>query len=278
MSFLYPDGRLVKEHQRRQQHIKQMKAPHTMKNLVMKCLENDRHERPNVVQIRDEIEGIKGRRKALRRRIGGGEHMKLQISFLGDSGVGKSAIIHRFMDRNAKMLQLRATCGLDYLYRDITVRGQTIRLKLLDTPGQERYEDTIPQYVRTSDGVLLVYDVTECESLGNLRKWLQFSRNHTHEDAILMVVGNKIDLGQKRMVDRSQAQAFVHDNDDIAEYLETSALTRAKLDEVFQRMAEKIFEDLDLENIRDDPLLGPETVILTEKPEKPSKSKCCSSS
>eukprot|EP00605_Chrysophyceae_sp_TOSAG23-4_P002659 GSChrysophyteH1.ASY1.ANO1.2935.1 assembled CDS len=104
---------------------------------------------------------------------------KYKIVFLGDQGVGKTSIITRFMyDSFDKLYQ--ATIGIDFLSKTMYLEDRTVRLQLWDTAGQERFRSLIPSYIR--DSSVAVIDV----------------RNERGNDVIIVLVGNKTDLNERR--------------------------------------------------------------------------------
>ena len=75
-----------------------------------------------------------------------------------------------------------------------------MRLQLWDTAGQERYRSLIPSYIRDSSVAIIVYDVTNHESFRNTNRWLEDVRAERGQDALIMLVGNKTDLADRRQV------------------------------------------------------------------------------
>jgi small GTP-binding protein len=124
---------------------------------------------------------------------------KYKLVFLGDQGVGKTSIITRFMydsfDKN-----YQATIGIDFLSKTMYLEDRTVRLQLWDTAGQERFRSLIPSYIRDSSVAVVVYDITNRASFLNTSKWIEDVRNERGNDVIIILVGNKTDLSEKRQV------------------------------------------------------------------------------
>ena len=124
---------------------------------------------------------------------------KYKIVFLGDQGVGKTSIITRFMyDSFDKLYQ--ATIGIDFLSKTMYLEDRTVRLQLWDTAGQERFRSLIPSYIRDSSVAVVVYDITNRASFLNTSKWIEDVRNERGNDVIIVLVGNKTDLTDRRQV------------------------------------------------------------------------------
>jgi Ras-related protein Rab-6A len=119
--------------------------------------------------------------------------------FLGDQSVGKTSIITRFMyDKFDTTYQ--ATIGIDFISKTMYLEDRTVRLQLWDTAGQERFRSLIPSYIRDSSVAVVVYDVTNRQSFLNTARWIEEVRSERGADVIIVLVGNKTDLVDKRQV------------------------------------------------------------------------------
>lgn len=113
--------------------------------------------------------------------------------------VGKTSLITRFMyDTFDNTYQ--ATIGIDFLSKTMYLEDRTVRLQLWDTAGQERFRSLIPSYIRDSSVAVVVYDVTSKPSFQNTSKWIDDVRAERGNDVIIVLVGNKTDLQEKRFV------------------------------------------------------------------------------
>ncbi|KAJ6664812.1 hypothetical protein lerEdw1_005784 [Lerista edwardsae] len=113
--------------------------------------------------------------------------------------VGKTSLITRFMyDSFDNTYQ--ATIGIDFLSKTMYLEDRTIRLQLWDTAGQERFRSLIPSYIRDSAAAVVVYDITNVNSFQQTTKWIDDVRTERGSDVIIMLVGNKTDLADKRQV------------------------------------------------------------------------------
>ena len=120
---------------------------------------------------------------------------KTMVKFilLGECGVGKTSILNRFCDgrftRNTS-----ATIGVDFKYRDVAMDGNDVRLHVWDTAGQEQFRVVSKPYYRQADGVVLVYDCTNPNSMQELDHYITEARDLCPMGVALAVVGNKADL------------------------------------------------------------------------------------
>ncbi|KAH9705336.1 putative purine permease 11 [Citrus sinensis] len=146
---------------------------------------------------------------------------KYKLVFLGDQSVGKTSIITRFMydkfDNTYQCLQIgevgyertvmEATIGIDFLSKTMYLEDRTVRLQLWDTAGQERFRSLIPSYIRDSSVAVVVYDVASRQSFLNTSKWIDEVRTERGSDVIIVLVGNKTDLVEKRQVSIEEGEA-----------------------------------------------------------------------
>ena len=159
---------------------------------------------------------------------------KHKLVFLGDIYVGKTSIINRFMyesfDNN-----YQATIGIDFLSKTLSLDDRTVRLQLWDTAGQERFRSLIPNYIRDSSVAVIVFDITNKQTFLNCDKWVEDVKNERGNDAVVVLVGNKIDKTEERTVSREEAETKAKELD--AVYIETSAKTGDNVKQLFKQIA-----------------------------------------
>jgi len=160
-----------------------------------------------------------------------------KILLLGSQGVGKSSLLARFAD-NEFLDTYRTTVGVDFKIRTVEIDDKTIKLQLWDTAGQERFKTVTNTYFRGAHGVILVYDVTDNKSFSQIDAyWLNEVKNNAPANAVLMIVGNKIDL-ENRAVSSKTGKEYAQDRD--ALFLETSAKDDKYVSKAFLALAEAI--------------------------------------
>ncbi|KAG9151664.1 hypothetical protein Leryth_001948, partial [Lithospermum erythrorhizon] len=160
---------------------------------------------------------------------------KYKLVFLGDQSVGKTSIITRFMyDKFDTTYQ--ATIGIDFLSKTMYLEDRTIRLQLWDTAGQERFRSLIPSYIRDSSVAVIVYDVANRSTvILNTTKWIEEVRNERGNDVIIVLVGNKTDLVDKRQVSIEEGESKSRDSDIM--FIETSAKAGFNVKPLFRKIA-----------------------------------------
>ncbi|EGW34925.1 uncharacterized protein SPAPADRAFT_133146 [Spathaspora passalidarum NRRL Y-27907] len=160
-----------------------------------------------------------------------------KLLLIGDSGVGKSCLLLRFAD-DTYTPDYISTIGVDFKIRTIELDGKTIKLQIWDTAGQERFRTITSSYYRGAHGIIIVYDVTDQESFNNVKQWLQEIDRYATGGVMKLLVGNKADLSDKKIVEYTAAKEFA-DALDIP-FLETSALSSTNVEQAFYTMARQI--------------------------------------
>ncbi|XP_062910513.1 ras-related protein Rab-6A isoform X4 [Mobula hypostoma] len=159
---------------------------------------------------------------------------KFKLVFLGEQSVGKTSLITRFMyDSFDNTYQ--ATIGIDFLSKTMYLEDRTIRLQLWDTAGQERFRSLIPSYIRDSAAAVVVYDITNVNSFQQTTKWIDDVRTERGSDVIIMLVGNKTDLADKRQITTEEGERRAKDLNVL--FIETSAKIGYNVKQLFRRVA-----------------------------------------
>eukprot|EP00056_Hartaetosiga_gracilis_P019607 m.15105 g.15105 ORF g.15105 m.15105 type:complete len:213 (-) comp7806_c0_seq2:152-790(-) len=160
---------------------------------------------------------------------------------IGDMGVGKSCLLHQFTEKKF-LTDCPHTIGVEFGTRIIEVSGQKIKLQIWDTAGQERFRAVTRSYYRGAAGALLVYDISRRSTYNRLQTWLNDCRALTNPNTVIILIGNKSDLEDKRDVTHEEAQQFADQNGLV--FLETSAKNGDNVEEAFTQAALKIFENI----------------------------------
>ena len=164
------------------------------------------------------------------------QHFK--IIFLGDQFVGKSSILNRFYQDKFEP-DYQATIGLDFHSKNVNINNSVVRLLLYDTAGQEKFKSLIPMYIRDANIIIVVYDISNKESFTHTEHWVNETKDLKREDAIFVLVGNKIDLEDKRAVESREAEEFANEKGFL--FYEVSAKTGENVEDLFEK---KIFPEM----------------------------------
>ncbi|XP_034034597.1 ras-related protein Rab-6A isoform X2 [Embiotoca jacksoni] len=195
---------------------------------------------------------------------------KFKLVFLGEQSVGKTSLITRFMyDSFDNTYQ--ATIGIDFLSKTMYLEDRTIRLQLWDTAGQERFRSLIPSYIRDSAAAVVVYDITNVNSFQQTTKWIDDVRTERGSDVIIMLVGNKTDLADKRQVSIEEGERKAKELNVM--FIETSAKAGYNVKQLFRRVAAALpGMDTTQDKSREDMI----DIKLEKPPEQPVSEGGCS--
>lgn len=163
----------------------------------------------------------------------------VKIVIIGEAGVGKTSLMSKFVF-NTFDDQMQPTIGCDIQSKTINIEGKKIEVRLWDTAGCERFQTMLPLYYRGCHGAILVYDVTRKDTFNKLRDWLlELENNLTNDDAVVMIVGNKIDK-TGRKVSKEDGNNYAKQRS--ALFIETSAKTSEGVSIAFEELLMKIIQ------------------------------------
>ena len=162
-----------------------------------------------------------------------------KIILIGNSGVGKSSILHRYMKRTFDS-NYKVTIGVDFFMKSLTINEQMVKIQIWDTAGQEKYKSMVSSYYRGAHVALIVFDLTSHASFEALPSWVEIFFKNGPEQKNTILIGNKKDLVEERQVSQEEVELFSQTNNMI--YFETSAKDGDNIDYVFSYTAEKLLE------------------------------------
>ena len=189
----------------------------------------------------------------------------LKICIIGDSSVGKTNVLFKFIEGQFSPLHV-ATIGFDYKSKIITLPSskKKVKLQIWDTAGQEKYMSMNKSLFQRVQGIILMYDITNRATFERLQIWLNLIKQMTNEIPIILV-GNKLDLEDNeehgRIVEYNEGDDFANEND--IEFFEVSAKNGDNIENVFISIAQKVLNSLQSER-----LLSIENVKIEEDPQK----------
>ena len=188
-----------------------------------------------------------------------------KIILLGQSAVGKTNLIIRFTE-NKFYTDFISTAGFDYKSKIISLNNskKKVKLFLYDTAGQERYEALCKSLYKKADGIILVYDITSRESFEYIPKWVKEIKQY-NESFSIMLIGNKIDDEENRIISFEEGKKFADDNNMV--FFETSAKNGDNVNKAFIYYGNKLIENLIEKKVN--------ISLSTESHKKKQKKKCC---
>ncbi|XP_033638794.1 ras and EF-hand domain-containing protein-like isoform X2 [Asterias rubens] len=167
-----------------------------------------------------------------------GPERLFKVVFVGDSGVGKTSLIHRFCSDTFRSA-FSATIGVDFQVKTMIINNALIALQLWDTAGQERFRSITRHYFRKADGIIIMYDINSEASFINVRNWMNSVVESTSDGVVRMMIGNKTDLAEdnpeSRQIKEEVGASMAESYDCI--FYEASAKSGQNIAEAFHRMA-----------------------------------------
>lgn len=161
----------------------------------------------------------------------------VKLLMIGDSGVGKSCLLVRFSQDNkkAKVESHMPTIGIDFKIKRVVLDGNKVKLQIWDTAGQERFRTMTTSYYRGSQGILLVYDITDKKSFTAIRSWIAQIKQHSDANVNMILVGNKCDRQDDRCVSTKEGESLAREFK--IKFFETSAVQDLAVDDCFMSIA-----------------------------------------
>jgi len=162
-----------------------------------------------------------------------------KLVLIGDAGVGKSCLLLRYTDNTFEDGGY-TTLNVDYKTRIVEYKNKKLKLQLWDSAGQERFNTVTSSFYRGSHGIIVAYDITDENTFGSVKKWLQEIDRYACESVSKLVLGNKLDLVDDRKVKTEDAKELA-DGLGIP-FMEVSAKDSTNVDEAFFTLAKDIYD------------------------------------
>lgn len=194
-----------------------------------------------------------------------------KLLLIGDSGVGKSSLLLRFTSDSFD--DLSPTIGVDFKLKLMTIGGKRLKLTIWDTAGQERFRTLTSSYYRGAQGIIFVYDVTRRETFTNLSEiWAkEVDLYSSNQDCIKMLVGNKVDRENERVVTKQEGIALARQLGCL--FLECSAKTHVNVENCFEELVLKILDTPSL--LQDSASAAKKNIFKQNQADDTNSGGCC---
>lgn len=195
-----------------------------------------------------------------------------RVVLIGDSGVGKTALLLRFCD-DIFDLSFVSTIGIDFRIKSITVQGKRVKLQIWDTAGQEKFQSVASSYYRNAHGIMLVYDVMDAHSFIHISKWVNNISKSASSDIRMVLIGNKCDQEDNlKVIVKDRGKSLARELE--IPFIEASAMNDFNVDNAFELVTRMILER-QLEKEKETESVENEVVDLNAHDLVHGKTKCC---
>jgi small GTP-binding protein len=200
----------------------------------------------------------------------------IKFLVLGDSHVGKTCILHRMIEKKFNP-NFAATVGIDFKEKILNYesplngKSRRIKIQIWDTAGSERFRSLTRAFYRDAVGFLMVFDLTKESSFSNVEYWINELRLNAYvPDPDIILIGNKLDLVESRVIDFNRAIELVENNKNM-DYIETSALNGKNINTSLELLLNQVMLRIEknlIENIFP-------VKCIKARPEKENKANGC---
>jgi len=192
--------------------------------------------------------------------------LEVKIITLGDSHVGKSSLIFKFIEDTFSSSYM-STVGFDLKFKTIKINDEEIKVMIFDTAGQERFRSLASNYIRKANGILLVYDISDKNTFLNIENWMTSIKEESSDTIPIILIGNKCDLDEQRKIQKEEGEQFANNNN--LKFFETSCKDGDNVENCFIELTKQIIER------KKEKQFNPNTQKLVNIKDKKKEKDCC---
>ena len=164
------------------------------------------------------------------------KELNIKLILIGDSDVGKTTLLYKYI--NESIDDISPTVGLENKSKTIEIKGFTTKIKLWDTAGQEKFNYLTQQFFKNTEGVLIVFDLTNKNSFNHIKKWIDGVGKNSDRKIKRIIVGNKCDLKDSIQVTKEDINREIIQKK--LKYIEVSAMDGTNVDKAFDILINSI--------------------------------------
>ena len=168
--------------------------------------------------------------------------IKFKIIVAGAKGVGKTSLIRRFCTGKFDISTL-STIGVEFETKKVVVEDSIILLNIWDFAGEEKFRTLFPSYVSGASGAVIMYDITNKESLDDLVDWLEIINSSKNAPNTKLLVGAKLDLEVYRQISKEDALEFFNKHEFQGQIIEFSSKTGYNVEAIFVMLGKEILKN-----------------------------------
>ena len=192
--------------------------------------------------------------------------LEVKIITLGDSHVGKSSLIFKFIEDKFSSSYM-STVGFDLKFKTIKINNEEIKVMIFDTAGQERFRSLASNYIKKASGILLVYDISDKNTFLNIENWMTSIKEESSDTIPIILIGNKCDLDEQRKIQKEEGEQFANNNN--LKFFETSCKDGDNVENCFIELTKQIIER------KKEKQFNPNTQKLVNIKDKKKEKDCC---
>ena len=166
---------------------------------------------------------------------------EVRLVTLGDSKVGKTSLILRYVDDEFNLNYL-STMGFDLKIKKIKLsNNKEVKVKIFDTAGQERFKSIASNYLKKAEGIILVYDITDRISFENIDNWVDDINKEGKNSKPIILIGNKSDKEDERAIKKDEGEKLAKNCCGGIKFYETSCQTGENVEKAINDLVNDVY-------------------------------------
>ena len=166
---------------------------------------------------------------------------RIKFVIIGDKKVGKTTLVNLYT-KNKVIRDYKETTSIEIYKAKSKINKKDFIIKIIDTPNNKQFLNIIKDEYKNTNYILIIFDLTNRETFLSLNEWINHCRSVQNQNMDLILIGNKSDLNQNRVVSTEEAKKFASDNN--IEYFEISAYNKDDIKNIFDNAISGLFKKI----------------------------------